>query len=296
MVTLFSIPKPFRGLADIQQRNALESWKALGGHWRIVLIGDEYGMDRVSREYGVEHLPDVQKNEFGTPLLGSAFRLAAACASGGLLAYVNADIILPPATCACVDLLPQRRPFVMVTRRRDVEARKRLSFAAETRASTFSSLAAKAESKTSPTAIDLFLFSNIPELTTLPDFAVGRQGWDNWFLYNAWHHRIPLIDATPFTHIYHQTHDYGHIPKSSGTGSWGGPESDSNTALAGGYGCMFDIRDATHVLETYGVKVARKGEYLARRVERMREQRPALFRMLCFWRLRYAACYYLPWC
>ena len=292
-ITLFSIPKPFRGLADVQQRNAIESWLALDSRPRILLMGDDHGVHEVSREYGVEHIPDVRKNEFGTPLLGSAFQLAAERAAGGLLGYVNADIILPPDTCARATSV-SRRSFVMVCQRHDVEVRDRLGFASETRASTFAGLAKSASPDARPTAIDLFLFSNIPAHTAIPDFAVGRQGWDNWFLYNAWRHRIPIIDASPVLNIYHQKHDYGHIPQSTGTGTWGGPESDQNTALAGGYECMFDIRDATHMLTSKGVTAARGGEYLARRVERLRQKRPLLFRSLGLWRLRYALCCCFP--
>ncbi len=77
------------------QRNALQSWKALGDEVEIVFIGDEYGMSKIAREFGLIHRPDVQVNELGTPpLISSIFNIGRAENDSPFLAYVNTDIIL----------------------------------------------------------------------------------------------------------------------------------------------------------------------------------------------------------
>ncbi|MFA9404095.1 MAG: glycosyl transferase family 2, partial [Anaerolineales bacterium] len=69
MLTIFSPPKPFQGKIDVIQRNAIESWIALGDEVEIVLVGDELGLADVAAEYGVGHVEDVARNKYGTPLL-----------------------------------------------------------------------------------------------------------------------------------------------------------------------------------------------------------------------------------
>lgn len=81
LLTLFTTPKPFQDPPHIItiQRNALQSWKALGDEVEIVFIGDEYGMSKIAREFGLIHRPDVQVNELGTPpLISSIFNIGRA--------------------------------------------------------------------------------------------------------------------------------------------------------------------------------------------------------------------------
>src|SRR6185503_19261185 len=76
MLTLFAIPKAFRGHTGIIQRNAIGSWARLGGGSRVILFGDEEGTAAVPRELHLEHVPEVERNEFGTPLVSALFRAA----------------------------------------------------------------------------------------------------------------------------------------------------------------------------------------------------------------------------
>ena len=96
-LTIFTAPKPFTDphIAVIQ-RNAIQSWMHLGQGVEVILVGDETGMAEVAGEYGLTHLPDVEANEWGTPLVSSIFGLARQASESHLLAYVNADILLMP--------------------------------------------------------------------------------------------------------------------------------------------------------------------------------------------------------
>ena len=82
-----------------------------------------------------------------------------------------------------------------------------------------------------PAGSDFFLFPRTC-YSDLPDFAVGRAGWDNWMICNAREHRWRVIDATPSVMIVHQNHDYGHLP--GGLPHYTVPETDENIRLAGG--------------------------------------------------------------
>src|SRR5262249_58843231 len=94
MITLFAIPKPFRGHIGVIQRNAIESWARLRPTCQIILLGNDDGTFEAAKEFGAEYIPEVGRNEFGTPLLDSAFAAAERVATNGLLCYINADIIL----------------------------------------------------------------------------------------------------------------------------------------------------------------------------------------------------------
>src|SRR4030095_11175209 len=93
-ITLFSAPKPFTNphIALIQ-RNAVKSWTLLPDV-EVILIGEETGLAEAARELGVKHIPNVARNESGTPLISSMFQLARENSHSDLLCIINADMIL----------------------------------------------------------------------------------------------------------------------------------------------------------------------------------------------------------
>ena len=94
MLTMLTIPKAFQGNIDVIQKNAIRSWARLGPECEIILFGKDEGTAEMSREVGVKHIPDVECNEYGTPLLSSVFRTADKVAVNDLLCFINTDIIL----------------------------------------------------------------------------------------------------------------------------------------------------------------------------------------------------------
>jgi hypothetical protein len=78
--------------------------------------------------------------------------------------------------------------------------------------------------------------------TMIPDFAIGRAGWDNWMIYHALHSGWLVINATPSLMVVHQDHDYSHLP--GGKPHYTLEESHQNVRLAGGYRHIYNILDA----------------------------------------------------
>ena len=97
LITIFSSPKPFSDphIATIQ-RNAIQSWLHLGDVVNVLLIGEEPGIEQVVDEYSLDHIPAVDRNQSGTPLVSSIFNLARDRSKSPFMAYVNADILLLP--------------------------------------------------------------------------------------------------------------------------------------------------------------------------------------------------------
>ena len=96
-LTIIAMPKPFRGHIGIIQLNAITSWTKLRPRPEIILFGTEEGAAECAADLGLVHIPEVARNQHGTPLLADIFALAEERTTHDTLAYVNADIILPAA-------------------------------------------------------------------------------------------------------------------------------------------------------------------------------------------------------
>src|SRR5438477_11746488 len=94
MLTLFSIPKPFRGHIAVIQHNAIRSWTLLRPACEVILFGDDEGVASAAADLGVRHFPEVARNEYGTPLVSDVFAQAQRHAAHDTLCYINADIIV----------------------------------------------------------------------------------------------------------------------------------------------------------------------------------------------------------
>ncbi|MBN2550288.1 MAG: hypothetical protein JXB15_14080, partial [Anaerolineales bacterium] len=94
-----------------------------------------------------------------------------------------------------------------------------------------------------PQGSDYFVYP--PEVFIhIPDFAVGRAGWDNWMIYHARRQGWKVIDGTPSLMVVHQNHDYSHLP--GGRPHYDLQESQHNMALGGGLAHMYMILDADY--------------------------------------------------
>ena len=86
----------------------------------------------------------------------------------------------------------------------------------------------------------------------IPQFAVGRAGWDNWMIYEARRNNWPCIDATDSINIFHQNHDYSHLPP--GKKHYRLPETYENVRLAGGNLTIFNLHDVDYEYSKGNVK------------------------------------------
>ncbi|MBS1250406.1 MAG: hypothetical protein MAG431_02000 [Chloroflexi bacterium] len=241
-MTIFSAPKPFTDPhIDLIQRNAIQSWQRAGDDVEILLIGEEDGLAEVAEEYGVRHLPNVEKNEHGTPLVSSIFQLAREASDNELLVYVNADIILFPAFEETVQkMAKQVNRFLAVGRRMELEIRHELDFTPGWAESLKTETQSRGYLQRS-VAIDYFIFPrNI--FLQIPPFAIGRAGWDNWMIYHARQEKWLVIDLSPSVMVVHQNHNYGHLPENQIY--HGLEESHANITLGGGPQNVYSIIDA----------------------------------------------------
>jgi hypothetical protein len=264
VLTLFTIPKPFLGATATAQMNAMRSWAALGSGVEIVVCGDEPGAADAAAEVGARHLPDLARTELGTPLVSDAFVQVREAARTDLLAYANADMLLFPDLLAALRRT-RPRPAVLIGRRVDLAVEGELAF--DTRSNErLRAEAARVGRKGTERQIDYLVFPRAIDWQ-LPPFAVGRPGWDNWFLYRARSLGLAVIDASRVVLAVHQRHDHEHVPGRSGE-SWQGPEAERNRELAAEMGHAYGVHDATHVLTDRFLLPALGPRHLKRRLRR----------------------------
>jgi hypothetical protein len=246
LITLFSAPKSFkdRHIATIQF-NAVRSWTLLPDA-EVILLGEEEGLSEAARELGVKHFKGVSSNKFGTPLISSMFQLARAHSESKNLCIINSDmILLPDFMQAAQQIIDQKDKFVLLGQRWDTDIDDRIEFTKgwEDR---LRSQVLEQGTLHRPAGSDFFLFPRSC-YTDIPDFAIGRAGWDNWMIYKARQENWPVIDATQSIMVIHQNHDYAHLPDSKPHYTL--PETNENIRLAGGDAAIrYTILDSTDCL------------------------------------------------
>ncbi|NJD58727.1 MAG: hypothetical protein C3F13_17465 [Anaerolineales bacterium] len=265
-LTIFTAPKPFtEPHISLIQRNAIQSWLHLGDEVDVLLVGDEPGMAEFAAEAGLLHLPNVTRNQLGTPLVSSIFSLARQASTSPLLAYVNADVLLTPQILDIArQVYCQAKQFLIVGQRYDLDVQQPLEFNAGWEVQLQDELQRRGRLHP-PAGSDYFIFPRTC-FTDLPSFSIGRAGWDNWMIYNARLQHMPVVDATASIPVIHQDHDYSHLP--NGQPHYRLPESSENTRLAGGRRSIFHLEDADYSLQDGQLKrIPLRGRKLLRQVE-----------------------------
>jgi hypothetical protein len=261
-ITLFSAPKPFTDpyIAMIQ-RNAIKSWTLLPDV-EVILLGEEMDLAETARELGVKHIPNVRCNESGTPLISSMLQLARQNSNSELLCIINADMLLMSdfleTAKSCTSRF-QRDAFVILSQRWDLDVTQPIEFTKGWQNRLRSTVHSQG-SLHRPAGSDFFLFPKSC-YTDVPDFTIGRAGWDNWMIYKARKEKWTVIDCTPSLMIIHQNHDYSHLP--GGKPHYEHPDTNENIRLAGGQANIrYTILDATHQLAADGKLIRPKLSYL----------------------------------
>jgi hypothetical protein len=275
LITLASVPRSFEHPVARAQRNAVNSWRALGDEVEIILCGQDDGVAEFARAVGAVHLPDIQLSELGTPLLDSVLRAATTRARARLVCYVNTDIVLLPDFLESVRRVRQRR-FLMVGQRWDLDMPDELTFDSSGIAALQRRVASEATLHP-PAGSDYFVFpADLPWKS--PPLVVGRGLWDNWLIYRARALHVPVIDASSSITAIHQNHDYGHVLERRDA-HWSNPEADINRQLVG-EDQVFQLFDATRVLTPNGVRPLVDRAHLQQRYSRTAVLYPRVWRII----------------
>jgi hypothetical protein len=244
VLTIFSIPKAFKGHTGVIQRNAIESWTKVEPRPEIILLGNDEGTMEVARGLGLRHLPNVAASDHGTPLLSDLFRQAEAAATAQYLCYVNADIILLSDFVRAAETVQKRFPkSLLVSKRTNLDVAEMLDFGTgwEEAIKQRASATGKDEHYS---GIDVFVFPK-GMYREIPDFAIGRLWFDHWLIKAVRQQDLPVVDASLVAPVLHQRHDYDHVAGGKEQ-VWRGEEAERNFQLYGGVEHAFTLLDVTH--------------------------------------------------
>ncbi len=259
-ITLFAMPKAFRGHINIIQRNAIKSWTLLQPCPEIILLGDDEGTPEIAKELGLKHIPHVERSEFGTPLVNSIFQIAEANSANDWLVYINADVILlndfdeamMPLKAGLEKLNIEK--FLLFSQRMELDIKEPLAFDQTDWQTRVRHNLSERGVRDYKAAVEMFFFSR-GLFTDIPPFAIGRTSWDNWLTWKAKDQDAAIIDATESITLIHQSHDYSHI-SGGWQGVWKGVEAQRNNSLMGSQHLNFTLNKEafTHVLATDGLR------------------------------------------
>jgi glycosyltransferase involved in cell wall biosynthesis len=232
-ITLFAIPKAFEGHIAMIQRNAIESWTKLHPKPEIILFGNDPGVAEIALEFKLRHVPNVRCTSQGTPLLNDIFAQVHRLATYPILTYVNSDIILMSDFIPTLEaVIKQYSKFLLLGRRWNLDIDKVLNFNQYNWEEKLRKQITQKGIFSGVGALDYFVFPK-PLFSQLPEFAVGRAGWDNWMVGEALKQNYPVINASRLITAVHQNHEYSHL-KGQRREVFYGTEAQQNKTLLQG--------------------------------------------------------------
>lgn len=249
MITLFAVPKPFVGHIGRIQLNAVKSWRLLHPQIQIILLGSEAGIQEVVEKERVQHLSQLKKNRYGTPLLDDVFARAKKHARYRVLAYINNDIILLQDFIQTIRRIKLSQ-FLLTGRRYNLHTGEQLTFSPGWESRLKQRI--KHESKLYRYgALDYFVFTRDINWH-MPPLILGRTAWDNWIVYQARKLKIPVIDASSIITAIHQQHDF--LPQTQQSKVWFERERQCNWQLIGDRRKFFNVKDADWLMKSNGLQ------------------------------------------
>jgi hypothetical protein len=180
------------------QRNAIRSWTHLGAQVDVLMMGNEEGMADVARDFEIRYFPEVECSELGTPYISSMIELARQSSEAPYLAILNADILLMQDFVeAAQNVGAQVQEFLFLGRRWDLDVEEELNFEPNWEVRLRQSIEQRGVLH-GPVGSDYFLFPR-DLFRDMPDFTIGRSGWDNWTIYHAVQSGLKVVDVTRST-------------------------------------------------------------------------------------------------
>eukprot|EP00762_Andalucia_godoyi_P001930 ANDGO_06075.mRNA.1 hypothetical protein JH06_3334 len=217
-VTVFTVPKGYHGSKRDAQESALISWLDQGVS-EVLLLDNEPEVFAVAEHYesfGVKHIPEVARSNFGTPVLPSVFSEAEKRSpSSNLMMYVNSDIILHGSLRVVLDAIARSplngKAVLAVARRIDVRP-EMLGRIHPKWKQTVEGLIARGQfEEKNPCYVDFFLYNKTSLLFEgMPDLLLGRFRWDNWLTHRGRKngYLLDVSEVLRAVHIHHHTKSY----------------------------------------------------------------------------------------
>ena len=274
-LTIFTCPRSFAD-PDIArlQRNAIQSWLALGPSVQVVLLSEEAGLEAIAGELGCRHSASLERAASGAPWVSSVFAEAERVAPADWFAYVNADTLLDDTFCQALERCSGLPQFLLIGQGVNGEVLRR-------------SGSIGPSIRLDYLAFPRGLWSRIPPV------ALEGDVWHDRLLREAWSAGMMIVDGTADVTARHQDDALGVREKKYAGERQSGTEAEEPRLQAGAI--PFDVLDSTHVLARGRGRVAMTQPHVLRRMDRLREFRPRIWNLLRSPMLRRLFCTLQPW-
>ena len=211
MITIFTTPKDFAGIIKVIQINALRSWRNLSSEIQIIIFGDSKGSKQAAKDIGAEYISKVKCSSLGTPFISDLFLQADKIAKFPILTYINSDIILPENFLSTIHITSKSlKKFLLVGHRWDMNVSNIINYDNKVERNTFWDRVKSESKQHACTGIDYFIYKRY-QWKKIPDFIIGRYGYDNWMIWKARRILLPIVDATEMMQVVHQNHPYNEV-------------------------------------------------------------------------------------
>jgi hypothetical protein len=216
-ITFVCCPKPFLKEYYAIQNNAIKSWSQLEYVDKIIICGDEEGIEKYATNLQKEiNIDDVEKiiykktikrNKYNTPLIDRLFKIGTQT-DNEYVCYINSDIVLlndfDKTFKAFLDKFPNRKSFLLIGQRWDWANPKAIDFSDSNWQNKIKRQAKKNGKVHSPAGIDYFLHTK-QTFPHIHPFAIGRFFWDRWIVGNAYKRpEVITVDVTETVFAIHQ--------------------------------------------------------------------------------------------
>jgi len=207
MFTIFTFPRPFQSPFNTPQLNAINSWKKIHKDIEIYLINDELN---TAKEFAIKNeikCIDGKFSKYGSPLLKDAIQSINSVAKNDVILFINTDIIYLDGIKRTMDIvLNNFDKYFIVGRRVDYDIDYKISFSDEDYKKKLITMHENGDMH-GLSGLDYWIFPK-NTFNEIPDFVIGKPGYDNWLLAESKRKSIPVIDASNTIRILHQNHYY----------------------------------------------------------------------------------------
>ena len=207
MFTIFTFPRPFKSPFNTPQLNAINSWKKIHKDVEIYLINDELN---TAKEFAIKNkikCIDGKFSKYGSPLLKDAIESINKVAKNDIILFINTDIIYIDGIKRTFDVvLNNFDKYFIVGRRVDYDVDYKISFNDKDYKKKLISMY-KNGAMHGLSGLDYWMFPK-NTFNEIPNFVIGKPGYDNWLLAESKRKSISVIDASNSIRILHQNHYY----------------------------------------------------------------------------------------
>jgi len=210
MITIYSAMRPFHGTIGEVQLNAIRSWIAISPKCQVVLIEDEEGTSRgATNGLDVAVVDGVRRSGMGAPLLDDVLRVGRENAQHEILAFITADVLLPPGFPEAVSNMRRAigpREFFAIGARIDLSEPVKFDFGRPDYFCAVHDAIARHGRPHGHTALDLWVYPATLDFQA-PPMPIGRGGMDGWAVWSLKRRGVQVIDFTHDVTLVHQHHE-----------------------------------------------------------------------------------------